>query len=352
MLVDIKKIKLNPNNPRSITNDKFKSLVKSLRDFPEMLEKRPIVVDENMMILGGNMRLKACLEAGITKVPISIAKDWSEKKKKEFIIKDNLAYGEWDWDILANEWEQEELEDWEMDLPTDWKTDEIEEDDAPEVSDEPAISKLGEIYKLGRHRLMCGDATKIEDVNLLMGGGKADMAFTDPPYNMDYKGAGGQKREGILNDKMTSDSFYQFLKDFLIAIKSKVFGGVYVCMGAKEIGTLKLAMEETGVHWQDIIVWVKNKFVLGGTDYQRQTEYIILGNNGEEFLDNTEEAELIGYGWTKHNWYGGRKNANVWRFDRELKNDLHPTMKPVKLCGTAIVNSSTRGGVCLRCFWR
>ena len=119
--VEISKIKTNPDNPRSIKKDQFQKLVKSIKEFPEMLEKRPIVVDENMIVLGGNMRLKACQDAGMKKVPIIIAKNWSEQKKKEFIIKDNSSFGEWDYDLLANEWDQEELTDWSTDinLPTE-----------------------------------------------------------------------------------------------------------------------------------------------------------------------------------------------------------------------------------------
>ena len=118
--VKISEIKNNTNNPRIIKDDKFKKLVKSIKDFPQMLEKRPIVVDETMMVLGGNMRLKACLEAGLKEVWIDVAEGWTEDQKKEFIIKDNVGFGEWDWDIIANEWEQENLDDWGLDV---WKSD-------------------------------------------------------------------------------------------------------------------------------------------------------------------------------------------------------------------------------------
>lgn len=115
--VDINLIKENKENPRYITDNKFKKLIKSIQDFPEMLEKRPIVVDENMIVLGGNMRLKACKEAGIKNVFISVAKGWSEEKKKEFIIKDNVGFGVWDWDLLANEWITSKLDEWGLDVP-------------------------------------------------------------------------------------------------------------------------------------------------------------------------------------------------------------------------------------------
>ena len=118
--VKISEIKNNTNNPRIIKDDKFKKLVKSIKEFPQMLEKRPIVVDETMMVLGGNMRLKACLEAGLKEVWIDVAEGWTEEQKQEFIIKDNVGFGEWDWDIIANEWEQENLDDWGLDV---WKSD-------------------------------------------------------------------------------------------------------------------------------------------------------------------------------------------------------------------------------------
>ena len=121
MIVDINKVKYNPKNPRIIKDYKFKKLVKSIKEFPEMLEKRPIVVDENMIVLGGNMRLKACHEAGFTTVHILKAENWSDKQKEEFIIKDNVGFGEWDWDILANAWDTKELDDWGVDVINyDW----------------------------------------------------------------------------------------------------------------------------------------------------------------------------------------------------------------------------------------
>ncbi len=137
--VKINDIKNNPNNPRIIKDNKFKKLVKSIKDFPEMLEKRPIVVDENMIILGGNMRLKACLEAGLKEVWIDVAEGWSEDQKKEFIIKDNVGFGDWDWDAIANEWEQENLDDWGLDVwqqPVEVDYSILDDDDMSEQLDD------------------------------------------------------------------------------------------------------------------------------------------------------------------------------------------------------------------------
>lgn len=191
-------IKPNPSNPRLIKDDKFKKLVQSLKDFPEMATVRPVVIDENNVILGGNMRYKAMIAAGWDDIPVTQVTGWTEDQKREFIIKDNVSGGGWDWDVLANEWDMPQLEEWGIDLPKDLQLQpEVEEDEAPEVSQEPPVSQLGEVYQLGRHRLMCGDSTKIEDVEKLMNGQKADIAFTSPPYNVGTSGAlSGNKHLG------------------------------------------------------------------------------------------------------------------------------------------------------------
>ena len=180
------KLKTNPNNPRTIRKDELSRLVKSLREFPEMLEARPIVVDPDYVVLGGNMRLNAAQEAGLAEVPVYVA-TWEEAKHKEFIIKDNLAFGEWDWDMLANEWDAEELDDWGLDVPLEEELTEglTDPDDVPEVPEEPT-TKPGDFWILGEHRLLCGDSTNGADVALLMQGEKASFAIADPPYNVNY----------------------------------------------------------------------------------------------------------------------------------------------------------------------
>jgi len=178
-------IRLNDSNPRFIKDDKFKKLVNSIKEFPKMLELRPIIVDNTGMILGGNMRYRALQELGM-KVKdewVKVADKLTDEERRRFIVEDNVGFGDWDWDILSEQYEKEELEDWGMDVDK-WKEDEVVEDEVPEVTENP-VSKLGEVYQLGRHRIMCGDSTKIEDVEKLMDGKKADMVFTDPPYGMD-----------------------------------------------------------------------------------------------------------------------------------------------------------------------
>jgi len=221
--VKLYKIKGNPNNPRIIKNDKFKKLVKSIKEFPQMLEKRPIVVDEDMMVLGGNMRLKASKDAGLKEVWIDIAEGWTKEQKDEFVVKDNVNFGEWEWDMLANEWDSVQLAEWGLDV---WENEDdkepeaglIEDDEIPEVKESKV--KRGDIWQLGEHRLMCGDSTSSDDVEKLMKGEKADMVFTDPPYGMrlnaDYSGminkdgVAGKKHSNILGDHFDYDPTHIF----------------------------------------------------------------------------------------------------------------------------------------------
>jgi DNA modification methylase len=186
--VPIGTIKNNPNNPRVIKDDKFKKLVQSIKDLPEMAEVRPVVVNTDMVVLGGNMRLKAMREAGWKDVPIQVV-DWDEDKQRQFIIKDNVSGGEWDWDMLANEWDTEELQEWGLDLPDFDNAKELEaEQDDYEMPDELQTDiVLGDLFEIGPHRLLCGDSTDSDAVAKLMDGQKADMVFTDPPYGIGFE---------------------------------------------------------------------------------------------------------------------------------------------------------------------
>ena len=214
-IVNINKVRTNPNNPRIIKDDKFQKLVKSIQEFPQMLEIRPIVVNEEMIVLGGNMRLKACQEAGIKEIPIIKASNLTEEQQKEFIIKDNVGFGEWDWNDLANNWDANELSEWGLDIPGfEAEVLEAKEDEfaAPEGGIETDII-LGDLFEIGEHRLLCGDSTDSDQVAKLMNGQKADMVFTDPPYGMkldaDYSGMkseifkggiGGKKYDNVKGD--------------------------------------------------------------------------------------------------------------------------------------------------------
>jgi DNA modification methylase len=208
--ISIDKILINPNNPRLIKDDKFKKLCKSIQEFPEMLELRPIVVNKDMIVLGGNMRLKACQEIGLTEVPIIVAENLTEEQQREFLIKDNVSGGEWDWDILANEWEVEQLEEWGLDVPINLETElEAVEDDFNEEPPEEPITILGDLYEIGEHRLLCGDSTDSDQVAKLMNGEKAELLFTSPPYS-DMREYNGNKDLSVNNLVEFITSFYEY----------------------------------------------------------------------------------------------------------------------------------------------
>jgi DNA modification methylase len=204
----INKIKSNPNNPRVIKDDKFKKLVQSLKDLPEMAQVRPIVVNQDMIVLGGNMRLKAMKEAGWKEAPVAIV-DWDDDKQRQFIIKDNVGFGEWDWDMLANEWDAESLGEWGLDVPQMNETEiEAEEDDfdVPEGGIKTDIV-LGDLFEIGEHRLLCGDSTDIDAVEKLMNGKKADLLLTDPPYGIGYEYDKHKDDSSELNAQLVWDVF-------------------------------------------------------------------------------------------------------------------------------------------------
>lgn len=183
-LLPTKQLLPNPSNPRTITKAKLDKLVQSLRQFPQMLHLRPIVVEslENPVVLGGNMRLKALQQLGVEEVPVLTAEELTPEQRAEFIIKDNVGFGDWDWEVLANEWDPLELSDWGLDIPDlpELKA-EVEEDEIPEPPTDP-LTKPGDLWILGKHRLLCGDCTQRNLVDYLMDGQAADLCFTSPPY--------------------------------------------------------------------------------------------------------------------------------------------------------------------------
>jgi site-specific DNA-methyltransferase (adenine-specific) len=337
--VKLSEIKPNPNNPRIIKDEKFKKLVKSIKDFPQMLELRPIVVDENNIILGGNMRFKALKEAGHTEVSIVRANDLTSEQKDEFIVKDNVGFGEWDWDTLANEWDADKLEDWGLDLPVDLSVQEeleSEEDefDVPEGGIKTDIV-LGDLFEIGEHRLLCGDSTQTDTFEKLMQGELADMVVTDPPYNVAYEG-GTKEKLTIENDSMSNDDFYKFLYDFYTALTTAVKkgGAIYVWHASSEIINFAKAMVDAGWLLKQQLIWVKNKMVMGRQDYQWKHEPCL-------------------YGWLKgdsHKWYSDRKQTTIIEFDRPNRNAEHPTMKPIGLFAYQIENSSKIGDIVIDAF--
>jgi DNA modification methylase len=257
--VKVDKVKSNPKNPRLIKDEKFKKLVKSIKDFPEMESVRPIVVNKDMVILGGNMRYKAMIECGYKEVNVEVV-DWSEQKQNEFIIKDNLGYGEWSWDDIANEWDMEQLEGWGMDLPVfDYKEIEAEEDDfdVPDGGIETDIV-LGDLFEIGEHRLLCGDSTDSDSVAKLMNGQKADMAHNDPPYGMK------KEKQGVLNDNLNYSDLLNFNREWIgLQFLHLKENGSWYCWGIDEplmdiySEILKPYIAEQKATFRNLITWDK-----------------------------------------------------------------------------------------------
>ena len=329
--VPIGTIKNNPNNPRVIKDDKFKKLVQSIKDLPEMAEVRPVVVNTDMVVLGGNMRLKAMREAGWKDVPIQ-GVDWDEDKQRHFIIKDNVSGGEWDWEMLANEWDTEELQEWGLDLPDfdNAKDLEAEEDDYEMPDEVQTDIVLGDLFEIGPHRLICGDSTQTDTFANLFDGQLADLVVTDPPYNVAYEGK-TKDALTIQNDSMSDGDFYQFLYDFYTALGSytKAGGAWYVWHADSEGANFRHAMKNAGIMVKQCLIWVKNTLVMGRQDYQWKHEPCL-------------------YGWKEgasHGWYSDRKQTTILEFDRPSRSAEHPTMKPIPLFAYQIGNSSKQGDI-------
>lgn len=306
----INEIKSNPNNPRIIKDHKFKQLVKSIQDFPQMLELRPIVIDENNMVLGGNMRLKACLEAGLTDVPVIHANNLSEDKKKEFIVKDNVGYGEWDWDDLANNWDALELTEWGLDIPNfDAEVLEAEEDDfaAPDGGIETDIV-LGDLFEIGEHRLLCGDSTDSDQVSKLMNGQKAELVFTDPPYGNGSSGKYGRGQLGVRT--ILNDDTFECVNDFF---NLRICDAYVFFLQWRTFKEAIKTLENNDLTLKTIAVWDKKNAGLNGAGgMAEQWEAIIVAGN------------------IKYSRFGG----NVFSVSREQKKRIdspHPHQKPIEL---------------------
>lgn len=328
---------MNPNNPRIIKDDKFHKLVKSIQEFPKMLEIRPIVVNQDMIVLGGNMRLKACKEAGLKEVPIVMADDLTEEEQRQFIIKDNVGFGEWDWEMLANEWDSDQLEEWGLDIPEfDVKEEPTAEEDDYEMPDEVQTDiVLGDLFEIGEHRLLCGDSTDSEQVAKLMNGEKADMVFTDPPYNVDYGNIKHPKfkQRSIENDNMSGQEFKDFCQGFVSNIVLFCDGIVYCWAGPGKDGRIMFTVLDENLHNSTMIVWNKDQFILGRGKYQNKHEVCWFGWNksGSSFTDD-------------------RTLTNVWDFERPKKSELHPTMKPIQIVENGLNHSSKIGDKVLDLF--
>lgn len=406
--IKLSQVHVNEHNPRTITEAQLARLVKSLLVFPEMQNLRPIVIDETYTALGGNMRYRALTaisqktieeisdilqtdskgfnkKTGIEQEriiqhwaewitdPTAVivrASELTEEQKKEFIIKDNVSFGEWDDAILTEDFDPDELIDWGLgDFEDEEPDEEAEEDDFTyeEAANAPTRCQPGDVWLLGRHRLMCGDSTKEADVAKLMGGEQAHLLLTDPPYNVDYQG-GTKDKMKIANDNMDDVAFVQFLlAAFNCAVQAMRPGAAFYIWHADSKGwEFRSALKEAGLTLRETLIWVKNALVLGRQDYQWRHEPCLYGwkdGAAHYFIDDRSQSTVIedaGVDYRKMKKDELLKlvlqltdvstpNTVIYE-DKPTKNDLHPTMKPVKLMARLIKNSTRQGELVLDLF--
>ena len=345
----------NPDNPRTITKETLKGLKKSME---KNGYTHRIIIDHHNMILSGHARWLVFKEKDPTaEIEVLAAqRELTPEEIQNAVIGHNVDGGEWNIEELQMKFDPIMLQEYgfDIDKSEDYDTKEVVEVDTPE--DVPTRVKPGEIWQLGDHRLICGDSTKQEDVNALLDGNKADLLLTDPPYNMNYTGAGGGKAKAILNDNMPEPEFEKFLTKFFDCAYNGMKDGATAYVFYKEMGhgTFMRAMQFGGLTFKQEIIWKKDQLVLGGSKYQGIYEPFLMGCKGESIKT----------------WNGGRKQTNVLmgidlmneeelrkaykellasietdvvEEERTKKNDKHPTMKPVKLLARLIRNSSNVG---------
>ena len=395
--INLTQVNVNAKNPRKISDPQLQRLVKSLLVFPEMLQLRPIVVDETNTALGGNMRYRALtaittMSADEIRETLETSLDYNKKteaeknilldhwaewqqnptaiivrasqlteaQKREFIIKDNVAFGDWDDKALTADFDPDELVDWGLgDIDDTPDEEEAEEDDFGEEDAANAATRCnpGDIWMLGRHRLMCGDSTKEADVAKLMGGEQADLLLTDPPYNVDYQG-GTKDKMKIANDNMDDVAFVGFLTAaFNCAIQAMRPGAAFYVWHADSKGfEFRSALKEVGMTLRETLIWVKNALVLGRQDYQWKHEPCLYGwKDGAAHYFTEDRAQstviedaAIDYSKLKKDELlkivleltSDKIPTTVIYENKPTKNDIHPTMKPVKLMARLIRNST------------
>lgn len=323
-LSDLKPYERNPRNNKEAVD----YVANSIREFGF---KNPIIVDKNNVIVAGHTRYLACKKLGIKEVPCVIADDLTDEQIKAFRLADNKVaeIATWDLDLLdeeLNDLFNFDMSDFGFDVGLE-ELEEAQEDefDIDELPEEPK-AKLGDIYQLGNHRLMCGDSTVEKDVNKLVGEATIDLLITDPPYNVAIKNSRGMTIE---NDNMENDAFHEFLVNaFTNAYNVIKGGGCFYCWYAsKEVVNFHTSLEESGFTVKQELIWNKNSMVMGRQDYQWKHEPCL-------------------YGWKEtdpHVWYGDRKQTTVIDWNRPTKSDLHPTMKPIGLFDYQIRNSTKQG---------
>jgi DNA modification methylase len=309
----------------------------------------PVLVGDDGVLVAGHGRILAARKLGLAQAPVIVLAHLTPTQRRALMIADNqiaLNAG-WNEEMLAAELAALREEAFDLEL-LGFDDDDLDRllaenvdaqeavDEAPEPPADP-VSRPGDIWVCGEHRVLCGDATVLSDVETLLDGELADMAFTDPPYNVNYANSAKDKLRGknrpILNDAL-GEAFGAFLYDACVNLLTVTKGGVYICMSSSELDALQKAFRAAGGKWSTFVIWAKNTFTLGRADYQRQYEPIL-------------------YGWkdgADHYWCGARDQGDVWFFDKPAKNDLHPTMKPVALVERAIRNSSKSRDIVLDLF--
>ena len=322
------------NNPRN-NEAAIDAVAKSIEEFGF---KVPIVITKENVIIAGHTRLKASLKLGLATVPCIVADDLTEGQIKAFRLADNKTaeLASWDFTKLESELESIEMdmsvfgfEDLESKVPDNATDDDF--NPSEELTETP-YTKKDDIYLLGNHRVMCGDATIKESVDKLIQDEKVDLTFTDPPYNVDYEGTAGK----IMNDKMEDNTFYLFLFQAFKNMfdHTKLGGAIYVCHADTEGINFRTAFKNAGFKLAECLVWVKNALVLGRQDYHWRHEPIL-------------------YGWKEgaaHYFIDDRTQDTIWEYNKPRRNEEHPTMKPLELVGRAIANSSRVGETVLDLF--
>lgn len=344
-LVPLSKLVPYVNNARTHSPEQLTKLRSSLREFGFI---NPVIIDREFNVIAGHGRIAAAKEEGITEVPCVFVDYLTEAQKKAYILADNrmaLDAG-WDEELLRIEIESLQGADFDVSL-TGFGEDEIADlfagDGEKDVKDDDfdlsaalekaAFVERGDIWTVGRHRLMCGDATSAEDVAALMDGKKANLIVTDPPYGVSFKSSGGLT---IQNDSMKGDEFYTFLYNSFVCIVEHLESGgaAYVFHADTEGLNFRKAFVDAGFHLAGVCIWVKNSLVLGRSDYQWQHEPVLYG-----FLKNG-----------KHPWYSDRKQTTIWNYDKPKRNKNHPTSKPLDLLGYPISNSSQENAIVIDTF--
>lgn len=338
-LVPISKLVPYANNARTHSPTQVNKLRSSLREFGFI---NPIIIDRDYGVIAGHGRILAAKEECITEVPCVFADHLTEAQKKAYIIADNRMAMDagWDEELLRVEIEALQAENFDP-LLTGFDEKELsklfddglnaKEDDFDVEAElqKPSFSKPGDVWTLGRHRLVCGDSTKADTYEVLLGDTKANLIITDPPYNVNYEGSAGK----IKNDNMASENFYQFLLDAFSCMEKALSddGSIYVFHADTEGLNFRKAFAEAGFYLSGCCIWKKQSLVLGRSPYHWQHEPVL-------------------YGWKKkgkHQWYTGRKESTIWEFDKPKKNGDHPTMKPIPLLAYPIMNSSMSNAVVL-----